>query len=539
MKKINRREMLRMSGIAAFTYLSGCCKVAPRIPSDAEIIVSDNVRRLSPVPCYENICSPVIDAHGHFFNVTDIQAGGYLAGPIVNEYVNLEHLKPLKELAEFLGEFIQLVGNMIAPHARKEWNDLNVIPSNLMNVNTHQFILNEVDRDLENTSRKFYDALVEERKLEKFNSLFKQALISGGLKSTFVKQNVDADKDTLYFAMTATPTQMLEKYSEVVDNFPGFVKKSYDFRKVFALLSFVGRMLSRRYSNMVIHREAFASNQTALKTKKVTDVMVDFNYWLGKCEYTFSNMEDQLRLHGLIHELSEGYTIPVLPFNPWVAHVEGDNYFTLFETAINKYHFKGAKIYPTIGYYPDGRLGSKSDYTVDFELPNERYVIEAMSKFYDICEDKNIFVMSHGNHSMGASRNFLKMAGYKAWGQLLHARPNLKVNIGHVGGNHDDERNANWTKNFARLMEKHSGLYGDIGYWDELSDGEGVKEFAQLVNANPIFAKRVMYGTDWFMLDQEIEWRSYMNNIHSQLEKYLTKEQVNDIFYNNAATFFD
>ena len=82
----SRREFLRVLGLSGVGMASGCCVTAPSIPEtssglSAGLLAEDPAAFITAA----RTGIPAIDAHAHFFNASDIQAAGYLAGPIAND----------------------------------------------------------------------------------------------------------------------------------------------------------------------------------------------------------------------------------------------------------------------------------------------------------------------------------------------------------------------------------------------------------------------------------------------------------------------
>lgn len=110
--------------------------------------------------------------------------------------------------------------------------------------------------------------------------------------------------------------------------------------------------------------------------------------------------------------------------------------------------------------------------------------------------------------------------------EVLIRYPNLKIQLMHAGWPYIEETKA--------ILYIYPQVNVDIAVLDWALP---VKEFhnylEQLVNAG--FSKRIMYGSDQMVWDDAI--KVSIDNIESA--PFLTPQQKDDIFYNNAKLFFN
>lgn len=143
---------------------------------------------------------------------------------------------------------------------------------------------------------------------------------------------------------------------------------------------------------------------------------------------------------------------------------------------------------------------------------------KALWGLWELCSALNVPVMAHTNHSSGKDNDFDQLGGPEGWRALLKRFEGSQmplVNLGHFGG---DTADTTWTQDFAQLMTSPGGerIYGDTGYWSALRCEKEASKSCQDARTRlaealrlPGVAKRVMYGSDWFMLSKERNWADY------------------------------
>ena len=145
-------------------------------------------------------------------------------------------------------------------------------------------------------------------------------------------------------------------------------------------------------------------------------------------------------------------------------------------------------------------------------------ILEPMWSF---AEKKNVPVGIHIGPTHPDS-----ITGYTplAMDDVLAKHPNLKVYIMHAGYPHQED--------MLNLLSEYPGVYVDIAGLRLLYPIEKVHQYLKgLVSAG--YAKRIMFGTDQMLWPQSI--KKSIRAIESA--NFLTEEQKQDIFYDNAARF--
>jgi predicted TIM-barrel fold metal-dependent hydrolase len=313
-------------------------------------------------------------------------------------------------------------------------------------------------------------------------------------------------------------------------------------------LAFVGYMLSYRWANLRSYYTAFSTHDESIGVDRVLGSLVDFDRWLD-CPPRSAH-EDQMRLHARMSQLSGGYMLPLIGYNPWTDVAEDGRSLKLVKEAVTRHGFVGVKIYPANGFRPWGNTSAQDG----FGLPSHTDINQRLELFWDMCLALDVPVMAHTNESMGMDDAHDALGGPEGWVALLKAYGSQgkspRVNLGHFGG--DTGRKGNdWTDRMAQLMTHTNGtrVFGDLGYWSALrcsvvgvAGCEAAVKRLQRVLSLPIGngetgADRLMYGSDWLMLSREPNWSDYAAELFDTLREHAPHD-VDKIFGGNALRCF-
>lgn len=499
-----RRTALQL--LLAAGGLGACCSMrpfaTPAIAADVPPVgtpLKPAVRKSAGAP---QLC---IDAHTHFFNGTDVPVKGYLAGPIAHDLP-----EPLKTLAELVAPLAdELVA--LAPTAAVEFKDL-----------VERFAGSTSDKQRPGISALSRTAVLDERarRSEDFYRIVKGSKFEAQYNDIKSRQPPEfrpllAANETsrlgprsLFDAANASGALSRSKglsmaQRRIVDSVPyadGF-------------LAFINHMLSPRWHNIRDYAEVYSVAEDAFGIDCALGALVDFDGWLD-CPPRSAH-DDQVKLHQLLSALTGGYMRPLVAYNPWTDIRDKGAALKRVVDAVTRRGFVGVKIYPPNGFYPCGnktRAGSPG------LGPSFAELDAVLDGLWETCTALNVPVMAHTNHSSGKNKDFDELGGPPGWKELLvrfKDRGSPPVNLGHFGG---AGGGTTWTGEFADLMTQKGGerIYGDIGFWDELQcrDAEGPgcgTAKLRLADAlkRPGVDKRVMYGTDWFMLSTRRDWADY------------------------------
>lgn len=157
----------------------------------------------------------------------------------------------------------------------------------------------------------------------------------------------------------------------------------------------------------------------------------------------------------------------------------------------------------------------------------------AWQPYLRLCEKYDIPVAVHtGGGDPGGTYSWspkarLRLGDPYLIEDVLVAYPKLRIYLMHAGG-------EEWHEHALRLMAYYPQLYTDVAVmlWAEPNTQRAVKAF--LRNAKHAgYLNRVMFGSDQMTWPQAIEKSIRFLNSFG----FLTKQDMQDIFYNNAARF--
>ena len=531
---ITRRGFLRGLGSAGIAGISGCCTHALGIVENATN--PNAISGLSPLsPASINsslrLTTRVIDPHCHLFNASDVQVGGYLAGPVANNLPS-----SIRWLVQGLAPIVEAFAKNIAISAYKEMQQLQDLQQELLTtgltngesvidkqIDEHQqFIAKELAAEIRGTDL--------ERKINAH--LVGLASVNAGLSGEFSEQYL-LETFRREEELTADSAALLRDPSGSPD-------------QAGSIFAFVAHLLSPRYHNLRKYQKAYSTSDDAIGIDTCLASLVDFDYWIGSCDHPVSFMRDQIILHQRISDLSNHYMHPIVAYNPWTDIKEDDASLTLVVDAVKNRGFKGVKIYPPMGYFPHGNTGNPS-YPKDANYPDLELLDAKLNAMFEECRSLDVPVMAHSNESMGRLPSHNKLGGPSGWKTFFRHPGNqaARINLGHLGGETGGGNQGNWSADFVQLMGQADHLYGDLGFWDGLVGGnqqaaERIKALLSMqLSDTEVAADRLMFGTDWFMLSQKPGWKSYA----VRFQHVLKTIGVNDVtleklFSGNAKRLF-
>ncbi len=181
-----------------------------------------------------------------------------------------------------------------------------------------------------------------------------------------------------------------------------------------------------------------------------------------------------------------------------------DNIPADLDKIISQGKFRGIKIYPNLGYYPQN---------------------DKLMKVYALCEKGNIPVMTHCNPggvwkyglTREVRRNFADPKNYKI---VLDQYPDLVLCLAHFGGTEEwikrlqgrpesSDKEEAWVKTIFDMIAcgKYPNLYADISYTLFQPKVKGLSidlvDYLKVMLSNGRIRARILFGSDYYMVEQE------------------------------------
>jgi predicted TIM-barrel fold metal-dependent hydrolase len=340
------------------------------------------------------------------------------------------------------------------------------------------------------------------------------------------------------------------------------------------------------------------------RTRLMTPSLVDYDFWLKADpidEPTPSSIAGQVTLMAAISKRTpENCALHCLvPFDPlrhaWQKRDPNNtfdrNALDVALDAVENFGAIGIKIYPPMGYKPDGNA-NESDFGKHLSPKVLKHfkdakdlggaLDESLRELFAKCADplKDIPVFTHCSNSQGSFAGASLRAGPEPWLTVLQKHPTLRVNLAHAGGpwclarlndaDPDDQKicsddhgqSLDWFEDVVNLIGQgtHPNLYLDIADFDMFMKCDSDKKlarvrdgFIRLLEKLPTHAdpkkdsrgrvmQRMMYGTDWILLGRTSRAEFYFDRMRDELIEPLAKHFkrpafVEEFFSSNALRF--
>jgi len=477
------------------------------------------------------ISSSIFDPHCHIFNGTDIQAGGYLKGPVANEVSSSLVAGILRGLSRVADQTTRL----FARSAAEEYRDLVENRKN----GKPQWITTSTKNDTLLPSN-------TEDKAEAFARIVhKRRWLQRDLDE-YVRSS--GDKKALGTSRFDSKYLLKILALEGSDEYEKSVGRNSNDPTIVGAIKFIFFLMNDRSENLLDYQRGYTSSENSLGIDRCFASMVDFDYWIGRCNHPESRTNDQMLLMSEISKQSNGYMKPIVSYNPWTDIAEDGASLDLVKRAIENHGFVGVKIYPQMGFFPSGNSENKF-YPRNGRYPKDLVELDTrLSLLFEYCSENSIPVMAHSEESRGQTKKHNQLGGPGAWERFFTEknRGGIRINLAHVGGSHERQLENGWNRKFANIMSMNgaSGLFGDLGFWNGVASGdpksiEGLIEFLNTrISDSEMVLDRIMFGTDWYMLTTTGRWKNYARKFHDALGEHLDQESMNKLFYKNCQKFY-
>lgn len=237
------------------------------------------------------------------------------------------------------------------------------------------------------------------------------------------------------------------------------------------------------------------------------------------------SLEDQLSEIIRIREDSK-WRDRVLPFVP--ADPNRENITDFVKHYVEDHGFVGVKLYPALGYWAcDPRLFPLYEYCEENNIPITSHCSRG-GVYYKGKLSKREDLLTHPitgeKFTKEKNRVFVNRLGDPdQFRHVLERYPNLTLNFAHYGGEDDwhryltdpwdeqqdlDDRevSVNWLHKINSLLKdpRYPNLYTDVSY--TLHDDRLIPLLKMFLN-NPDLRNRILFGTDYYMLEQDVAER--------------------------------
>jgi len=299
-----------------------------------------------------------------------------------------------------------------------------------------------------------------------------------------------------------------------------------------SIVGWIRTLRSSRAGLTAALRDANAAS--GYQSSLLCPALVDYSNWIE--EDLASPLPDQVRALGTLAARADlppvhGY----VAFDPLRAALLrhgsatlGGSWdpFRIAEEALLDNGFLGVKLYPPMGFRPGGNAGSRQGYPPRIEdtfggsEAVSAALDEALEDLWAFCLKHDAPVLAHAANSVGAGPDYSRRADPAYWLPVATKHPELRILLAHFGrfdsysAGHervddcDPPFGATWEAAFGRFVAERRDcrLYADISY---LSDIFTPKDRARARRGMEAYLKldpggrHLVYGSDWVMLGIE------------------------------------
>lgn len=208
------------------------------------------------------------------------------------------------------------------------------------------------------------------------------------------------------------------------------------------------------------------------------------------------------------------------------VHPERKGVFDIVKKYVEEKGFAGIKMYPPLGYYPfDKRLNEVYAYAEKYQVPITVHCSRG-GIFYkgEITDAMLIHPKTHKYIKDEKNKFFTDTyTDPDNYNYVLEQFPNLKINLAHFGGfdewqkylgNTMDEEKITWYEKIIALIRKYPNVYTDISYTMFNPD---LFNLLKLTLEDETLKNRILYGSDFYMVEQETSERQFLTNIRAYI----------------------
>lgn len=221
------------------------------------------------------------------------------------------------------------------------------------------------------------------------------------------------------------------------------------------------------------------------------------------------------------------------------AHPERKDIYDIVRRCIEERGFSGIKIYPALGYFPhDPRMEKVYEYAEQHQIPIMTHCTRG-GVFYKGKLTTERRTEPRTGEVFKKQKNSLFTDVYSnpdRYDQLLKDFPKLKLCFAHCGGANEwdkfllnswhDEAKDSWFYKIIGKIQAYENVYTDLSY--TLADAKYFAALKSFLLSNDALREKVLFGTDYYMTEQEISERSFGMNLRGFIGEDLWKNISHD-----------
>lgn len=231
-------------------------------------------------------------------------------------------------------------------------------------------------------------------------------------------------------------------------------------------------------------------------------------------------------------QLDELATIKANPaynklIHPFIfVHPERPNIFELVKEYIEEKGFAGIKMYPPLGYYPfDERLNKVYEYAEKNQIPITVHCARGGVFYKGEIKDEMLIHPKTGKPIEKQKNKYFTdvYTDPDNYRYVLEKFPDLKINLAHFGGydewdkylgNTLDNDEITWYEKISQLLREYPNVYTDISYTMFNPD---LFNLLKLTLQDETLKGKILYGSDFYMVEQETSERQFLTNIRAYI----------------------
>lgn len=257
--------------------------------------------------------------------------------------------------------------------------------------------------------------------------------------------------------------------------------------------------------------------------------MMDMQHYYdpGDCHYDFVGAQLD-RMKRLV-DANKGRLLTFVAWSPKRPSNVG-----VIQRAIDKGIAAGVKVYPPSGYQPDEAINDS---------------------LFDFAISRDVPLFAHCTpEGFEARPGYGKRSDPKFWGNVLHRADKkwstLRLCLAHAGGDAPWFGTTPWKDSFAEravqlaVDPKTPNVYLEFGYHDDILNAARRRQFAKIL-ADQIdasqgrLADRIVYGTDWHMIQKIKDHEKYFQFFAEVFSKPPLDAYADRFFYRSAANYLN